>query len=212
MNILFFPGSFSPFTDGHYGIIERYIRAAKSARKPLDRIFIVMSSKDREGIRTEDVLGFVRKVYEGNDAVVPMTVSGSPITAVYRMLNILAGKDAEFEVALVRSEKDGDDISSEFRKHIEDDKKRFTNITPLELEVSDEPLLYKTRNDDMDNKPVSASTVRDDLRNNDFRKFVSSYRRILKSESNNITIQDLKEYFKKWKSEVSEKEDDDKKK
>ena len=210
MNILLFPGSFSPYTDGHYGIVARYISAARKKDIKIDKVVIIISSKEREGIDTKSVYKFVSRLYS-NDNRFEIRLSGEkgPISEVYKYVNIRASENKEtVNYIFVRSNKDDDTAADDFNRSFgKGGKYELDNVKVIEIDnVSDSPLLYKNRGDNKDGKPISASTVREDIRNNDFDKFLKSYQIIRKSE---ITIDKkyLQKCFDKWKKEIKEPED-----
>ena len=128
---------------------------------------------------------------------------------MYKYVNIRASENKEtVNYIFVRSNKDDDTAADDFNRSFgKEGKYELDNVKVIELDnVSDSPLLYKNRGDNKDGKPISASTVREDIRNNDFDKFLKSYQIIRKSE---ITIDKkyLQKCFDKWKKEIKEPED-----
>lgn len=210
MNILLFPGSFSPYTDGHYGLVSRYINAAKKQNVNIDKIVIIISSKEREGIDTKSVYKFVSQLYS-NDNRFEIRLSGDkgPISEVYKYINIESSKNENQtnNYIFLRSNKDEDSASEDFYKSFgKNGKYELDNVKVIELKnVSDDPILYKNREDENNNKPISATIVREDLRNDDFENFKKSYQIIQRNEIT-ITEDSLKKYFNKWKKEVEPEE------
>lgn len=198
MNTLLFPGSFSPFTDGHYGIISRYLAAAKSQNINIDKVLIVVSSKPREGIDAKSVFKFISQIYS-NDKRFEIKISGDngPIRTVYGYVNNLSKKGDNF--LFVRSSKDDDAVAENFIKdYSKGGKYAMDGVGVIQLDgVSDAPIVYKNRKDEFNGKPISGSVVRNDLRNKDYNAFLTSYQNILRNEIS-INQNHLKNYFNEW--------------
>ena len=62
-NIIFIPGSFSPFHDGHYSMISEFI-------SDNNEIHIIVSSKNRDNINTDNIVSFINKIFEKYNNVI----------------------------------------------------------------------------------------------------------------------------------------------
>lgn len=179
---LLFPGSFSPFTDGHYVLLLKNIVALRNqlnAPAGNIKVVILMSSKDREGIKSKSVWKFVRRIYADDHRVNVILCDESPISLAYKIVQE-AHPGEKF--ALVASTKDDDSRVSSFVKSFsEGGKYHKEGVEVIDLKVDKRPYCYDNRFDEFNGKPVSASVVREDLRNCGFREFKTSFAFILKN-------------------------------
>lgn len=201
MLILLFPGSFSPFTDGHYGLISRYLSESKKQNEPIEKVIIFLSSKEREGIDAKSVFKFISQIYSNDKRVEVKMCDESPIKEVYSY--VYKNQNEPNTYIFLRSDKDDDSLSEDFYSKFEDGKVSDNIKVKRMDDVLEEPIVYKNRDDEFKNKPISASVVREDIRHNDFEKFLTSYQSIMKNEIS-ISENHLKKYFKDWKGKIQE--------
>lgn len=198
MTILLFPGSFAPFTDGHYGLISRFLSEAKKEDKPIDKVLIFLSSKEREGIDSKSVFKFISQIYSNDKRVEVKMADKSPISDAYAY--VYKNQNEPHQYIFLRSTKDDDSAAEDFKEKFENGKVS-DNIQLLELtDVSDEPIVYTNRDDEYNEKPISASVVREDIRNKDFDKFLTSYSNILREVTMNE--KHLRRYFDFWVKQI----------
>ena len=175
---MLFPGSFSPYTDGHYLILKRFTdwAASEYGDDGFD-VTIIKSNNERGDMNRDVMIAFIKAVYS-NDSRVRVVSSAKkgkgPISACYGIVN---RNDGRF--ILVRSGKDGDgayeDFVNNFRKGGKGWRKGVEVIDP-KLEMS--PLMYQ--DGPHKDSPISATEVRNDIRKNDFGAFKTSYSNIQK--------------------------------
>lgn len=199
---LLFPGAFKPFHDGHLFILLSYILNNDNIN--INNVYIIISPKDRDSITAETTLWFLNKIknklnnlYSCN--IIPIISDyPSPILKCYKIVNNDIGNNL---YCLVSSNKDTDIERQKFfisaylknGKYYNDKKGEQTynihaNITPAK---------YYNRTDNFNNNFISATIVRNDIKNNDFNLFKTSYNYMLRN--NIISNSLLYTYFLKLK-------------
>lgn len=192
MNIILFPGSFSPFTDGHYGLISRYISTARDQGISIDKVKILMSMKERGGVNPYVVYQFVSQVYSNDSRVEVVACNQSPIRDAYE--EVKDSNNSSNMYILARSSKDDDKVTEDFYKNFSKGGKYwYSGIQVKDLKVSRDPIVYKNRKDSHNNEPISGSVAREDLKNKDFNSFLTSYSTIMSQEP--ITEKHIKRLF-----------------
>lgn len=194
-NVIFI-GSFSPVHDGHIHLIEEYLKKGNN-------IDIIISGSPREGISPESSYNFLTKIFknprlgkkkidENNPNInIEISKDNSPmLTAINKVKNAKSGT-----FALASSTKHGDETRSlDFKKKFEKGKSLYNpNVNVIKLNVNAEPLYYHNRSDQYNDKPISSTVIRHDIRNNDFDNFIKSYENIMKNYK--ISGNDIKEYY-----------------
>ena len=194
-NVIFI-GSFSPVHDGHIHLIEEYLKKGNN-------IDIIISGSPREGISPESSYNFLTKIFknpklgkkkidENNPNVnIEISKDNSPmLTAINKVKNAKSGT-----FTLASSTKQGDETRSlDFKKKFEKGKSLYNpNVNVIKLNVNAEPLYYYNRTDQYNDKPISSTVIRHDIRNNDFDNFIKSYENIMKNYK--ISGNDIKEYY-----------------
>lgn len=196
MNIILFPGSFSPFTDGHYSLVMRYLLEAKQKGINIDKVKILMSLKEREGIDPKVVCKFVSLVYSNDSRVEVVGCAQSPVRVVYE--EVQDNANAKNTYILARSSKDDDRVVEDFYKNFSKGGKYwYEGCSVIDLEVDRKPLIYKDRSDSNNKKPVSGTIARMDIKNDDFENFKTSYRLI--SSQTSVTPKHIKQFFEALK-------------
>ena len=170
--IVLFPGGFKPITGAHMALAQRY------AQDPnVEQVRLLIGPKDRDGITREMSAEIFNLLNSNNKIVMQPTEFDSPITAAYEYLFAMP-EDATGRYAMAASTK-GDDYvrTKDFipnvdkYKTIGDKKTRKipAGIDATEMNVNIDPELYKNGN------PISASTIRQALADNDYQTFQASY-------------------------------------
>lgn len=203
-NVIFlFPGSFCPYTDGHYSILERFEdEYIKKANNNFFKVIIYKSSKSRENLSPDYTLSLIENIYSNDDRVdVNESHSGNPIKDCYdKVLSDTSGKNVYI---FVSSSKDDDNRDSDFKDYF---AKKNLSDRVYDFDINIKPVIYKDRNDKFNGKIISSSVARNDIRDNDFKKFITNYRIILKKQPS-ISDKVLKLYFNKFKNEISTVQD-----
>ena len=201
-NVIFI-GSFSPVHDGHIHLIEEYLKKGNN-------IDIIISGSPREGISPESSYNFLTKIFknpklgkkksnkDNPNVNIEISKDNSPmLTAINKVKNAKSGT-----FALASSTKQGDEARSlDFKKKFEKGKSSYNpNVDVIKLNVDAEPLYYHNRTDQYNDKPISSTIIRRDIRNNDFDNFFKSYENIMKNYK--ISGNDIKEYYNIIRNEL----------
>jgi hypothetical protein len=167
-----FPGGFKPLTGAHLELANRYAQA-----EDVDKVILLIGEKSRDGITREKTIEIFNLLNNNPQIVIQPTVFNSPIMAAYEYLFDLP-PDATGRYAMAASTK-GDDYvrAKDFVPNVDKyatigDKKGRTiprGIDAIELSIDIDPLLYPN------GEPISASTIRTALSNNDYPTFRASY-------------------------------------
>jgi hypothetical protein len=192
-----FPGKFKPVHSGHIALMEKYLN---STEYDVD-LTIVISKAPKEGLTPETSKWFLDTIFAKNRNVhVIVSPDPSPIGTVYNLTGEKAMGDGIY--AMGTSAK-GDDIkrAEAFVKKFAEGEKYYTpGVKTIFFPVNPEPLPYVGRNDAFADAAISSTIVRQDLRNDDFEMFKTSYIPMLEEGLVNEAL--LKEYFEKLKAEL----------
>lgn len=194
MRVLLFPGSFSPFTDGHYILIHRYILYAMNHDIDIDKILILMSSTVRDGIDPKIIYQFVSQVYSNNNKIeVKLSDKSGPIRECYEIVGNTENIGNTY--VFMRSDKDNDKVADSFYKEFSKGGKYYVDgISVEKFDVDLKPELYYHRKDKYNKTPISASIAREDLKNKDFESFKQNYIHIMNNETS-IEEKHIKKLF-----------------
>jgi hypothetical protein len=167
-----FPGGFKPLTGAHLALAQRYAESAEVAR-----VIMLIGPKERDGITREKSIEIFNLLNSNPKIIMQPTEFNSPIMAAYEYLFALP-QDATGRYAMAASTK-GDDYvrAKDFVPNVDKyatigDKKGRTipqGIDATEMSIDVDPLLYSN------GQPISASTIRQALADNDYITFRSSY-------------------------------------
>ena len=167
-----FPGGFKPLTGAHLALAERYAESAE-----VSQVILLIGPKDRDGITREKTIEIFKLLNRNPKITIQPTEFNSPIMAAYEYLFALP-PDATGRFAMAASTK-GDDYvrTKDFVPNVDKyktvgDKKGRTipqGVDATELNVDIDPLLYTN------GEPISASTIRAALANDDYETFRASY-------------------------------------
>lgn len=196
MNIILFPGSFSPFTDGHFSLVLKYLLAAKKKGIEVDQVKILMSMKERDGISPRVVCSFISQVYSNDKRVKVIACKQSPVREVYEEVQDRSNLGNTY--ILARSNKDNDQVVSDFYKNFSKGGKYwYEGCKVVKLDVDADPLVCKGRTDEHNGEPVSGTIAREDIKDNDFDNFMALYKLILMQGT--VTKRHIKQYFEALK-------------
>ena len=201
-----FPGGFKPITGAHLALAQRYANSSN-----VERVIMLIGPKERDGVSRADSEEIFRLINNNSKIELRATDFNSPIMAAYEFLFALPEDDMG-TYAMAASKK-GDDYARtlsfagnvEKYKTVGDKKGRKIpagiDVNPLEIDV--DPLTYSN------GEPISASTIRQAIANNDYETFVASYPGLEDAVLKNIwqMLTGIQEsYFTKnwWSRELSE--------
>jgi hypothetical protein len=178
-----FPGGFKPLTGAHMALAERYAELPT-----VSRVILLIGEKPRDGITREKTIEIFNLLNSNPKIEIQPTAFNSPIMAAYEFLFELP-EDSVGDYAMAASTK-GDDYvrTKDFVPNVDKyrmigDKKGRTipnGVNATELSVDVDPLLYSNGN------PISASTIRQALADNDYDTFRMSYPENTDAEVKNI--------------------------
>ena len=151
-NIALYPGGYKPPHIGHY-------KAAKIATEQTDKVIVFVGPKEREGI-TQDMSVKLWTLYTQKDPIEIRKAGVSPVRDVYDFVELEA-KDGD-TLYFIKGEKDSEDprfaripsYAEKFNKKI---NIKYINV-PNQLSRS--------------NKPVSGTSMRNYIKNNDKESFI----------------------------------------
>lgn len=167
-----FPGGFKPLTGAHMALAQRYAELPE-----VDRVILLIGEKEREGITRNNSMQIFDILNDNPKIEMQPTAFNSPITAAYEYLFALP-PDAVGNYAMAASTKGDDYVRStgfipnvEKYKLIGDKNKRKIpqGVNAEELSVNVDPLTDKQGN------PISATTLRVAITNQDFNLFTTGY-------------------------------------
>jgi hypothetical protein len=167
-----FPGGFKPLTGAHIALANRYAQSSN-----VERVIMLIGPKERDGVSRKDSAEIFNLININPKIIMQPTDYNSPIMAAYEYLFALPEND-NGTYAMAASKK-GDDYvrAMSFAGNVEKYKTvgdkggrkmpAGINVNPLEIDV--DPLTYANGN------PISASTVRKAIAENDYETFAASY-------------------------------------
>ncbi len=167
-----FPGGFKPITGAHLELANRY-----AAHPQVDRVIMLCGPKSRDGITREKTIELFNLLNKNPNIEIRPTEFNSPIKAAYEFLFELPEQWIG-RYAMAASTK-GDDYvrTKSFVPNVDmykitgDKQGRVIakGIDAIELNLNIDPLAYE------DGDPISASTVRQAIANDDYSTFKASY-------------------------------------
>lgn len=182
--VALFPGGFKPPHGGHLAI-------ADWLSDKYSKVIIIIGKKSRDNISNIKSKHIWDMLPLKNNIEVVVSEDTTPIVTAYKYL---FETDQPITFGLVSSDKETDNRSQQFVDAIEKYKKTPTrdgnyinkNVNGVVITYSD-PLVYTDRTDDNNGKYISATVLRNDLKNKDFRNFVTNYP--------NVDISKVKEIY-----------------
>ena len=167
-----FPGGFKPITGAHLELANRY-----ATHPDVDRVIMLVGPKPRAGITREKTIEIFNLLNKNPNIEIRPTEFNSPITAAYEYLFELPEQWIG-RYAMAASTK-GDDYvrTKSFVPNVDmykitgDKQGRMIakGVDAIEINLNVDPLPYEN------GEPISASTVRKAIVNNDYKTFKSSY-------------------------------------
>jgi hypothetical protein len=167
-----FPGGFKPLTGAHLALAQRYAESPQ-----VGRVILLIGPNSRDGITREQSIEMFNLLNDNPDIIIQPTQHNSPITAAYEYLFDLPS-DASGRYAMAASAKGDDYVRAKtFVPNVDkyatigDKKGRKIpmGIDATELSIDVDPETYA------DGTPISATTVRHAIANNDYETFRASY-------------------------------------
>lgn len=169
---IFFPGSFSPFHDGHYSMIKQLLQFDNS------EIEIIISNKNRDNIKSNIVFDFVKDMFKSYNNIIVTLSDISPILYVYNNTN-----NDDIIYSLIRSNKDNDSVVDSYTKVFNNAEKLNIDYIPISFTTSHNKQL------------ISATLLREDIQNKNWKAFKTGYKILLNDKI--ISEYKLKKFYKK---------------
>jgi len=178
------PGGFKPPHGGHLQLANAY------AKNPeVDKVLVLIGPKDRDGVTIEKSTAIWKMLPKNSKVEIVAVDSDNPMSAAFDyVLNM--DNNAKGQIAMAASSKEDDAKRSDSfvsaingykTKPTKDGRTAPKDITPVKLPVDVSPLLYKGRNDKYDGTGISASVLRQDLKNQAKDEFLTNYPNVDKS-------------------------------
>lgn len=176
--IVLFPGGFKPPHGGHLELATRY-----SQQPGVSQVIILIGPEPREGITREQSIAIWRELTKSNNKIlIQKTEVTSPITAAYKYIE--TAKPGSYALAASSKGDDYKRVQAFVKAHEPGSKYAREGVNVVELPLDVKPLPYQNRTPKAEkytpgksenNKGVSASVLRADLKNNDKEAFATNY-------------------------------------
>ena len=167
-----FPGGFKPLTGAHLALAQRYAESPQ-----VGQVIMLIGPQSRDGITREQSIEMFNLLNDNSDIQIQPTEFNSPILSAYEYLFALP-TDATGRYAMAASTKGDDYVRAKtFVPNVDkyatigDKKGRKIpmGIDATELSIDVDPETYA------DGTPISATTVRKAIVDNDYETFCASY-------------------------------------
>jgi Family of unknown function (DUF6267) len=170
--IVLLPGGFKPMHIGHVDLVRRY-----AEHPDVKEVKVLIGPGIRNGIDQNLSLKIAEELLASYDNVTVEAVKyPSPILTCYKYIE--TAKPGTYAMAGVNK---GDDYRRvvEFVRNLNKGGKYYKGkpkgVKVVELSVDTEPIYYEGRTDDKEGQPISASTLRRDILNDDYENFRTNY-------------------------------------
>ncbi len=172
------PGGFKPPHAGHLGLANKF-----ASRSDVKKVIVMVGPTERDGINRQQSVAIWNLLPKNPKVEVVAVPDDNPMNAAFGYVFNLP-KESTDRVALGASAKSPEDAkrSKIFAAAIERYKTKPTKdglSAPKSVQVvdmtDDSPSNYVGRTDDKNGQSISASTLRQDLSNNDFNNFKTNY-------------------------------------
>ena len=211
--VVLYPGAMKPFHDGHLSLLESYI--SNNDNIIPDTVHVIISPSERSGIKAVTTEKFIKSIdfskINKKCNIQIQVAQANPIVACYAICGHCEDPDVRF--VLASSEKGDDTNRIEYFKSLFSEGGKYYNENfperVININVNQKPLIYKTRTDAYNHKPVSSTIVRYDVVNRDFDNFKAAYENMLSREL--ITVYALYDYYTELCKEVEFSKKDSKK-
>ncbi len=167
-----YPGSFKPMTGGHLSLIETYL-----SHPFVNKVIVYVGTGVRNGIDQDMAFSIAQDLTSHlSNVEVEKSPYPSPILTAYKAM-----ESAEPGNYALAASKKGDDykrVESFTQQHEPGGKyhdKLPEGVSVYTLPVDAKPLVFKGRDDDQDRQPISASTIRRDVMEQDYDNFAAGY-------------------------------------
>lgn len=174
------PGGFKPPHAGHLELVMAYYSLPQ-----VSKVVILVGPSPRDGITREQSIKVWQLLLKDvpNVEVKPTSVE-SPLSAAYEYIE----KAQPGSYALASSKKGSDygRVQKFVQDHSPKGKYYRPNVSVQELPIDPKPVVYKGRSDSFNNKGISASVLRADLKARNLKNFATNYQGVPSDILNNI--------------------------
>lgn len=177
---IFIPGSFSPFHDGHYKMIETFLYNDNT------EIIIVVSKKKRDNINNSIVISLLNKIFSKFNNVKIIESEISPIKWIYE--NTIENENIKY--SMIRSNKNNDDkICESYIDAFSCNGKFYSDKIIVEkINTKIEPLKFNN------GEFISGTILRECVKNKNFNKFCEGYNFMI--TNNILSINDVNDIYR----------------
>jgi hypothetical protein len=167
--IVLLPGGFKPPHIGHFELAKRY-----ASLPNVQEVRILIGPKERDGITREQSIAVWQKLLAGSSKIAAQSVAeDNPLLAAYKYIE--SAKPGTYALAASNKGDDYERVSKFVAGHAKGAKYARPEINVVELPLDTKPIPYKGRADKLNGKPISASTLRADIKGGNFVNFASNY-------------------------------------
>lgn len=176
---VFIPGGYKPPHGGHYNLIKWY-----SELEFVDEVYVYVSKKKREEIGIMESISIFNVFSFNHKVKIKIAETNSAMRDAYEyILNLPEDCDEHFAMGSSNKSEKDNNRSIDFRKNIEKYKiqpSKDGRFAPSDIFICNIPckesVLYRGRNDEYDGKPISATVLRQDIKNENFELFKTNYK------------------------------------
>ena len=164
-----FPDAFKPMHAGHVDLINRYC-----TDPCVNEIKILISPSPREDIDQAVAICIAQSLLSGNKINIKAVNESSPMTTAYNFMQ--TAEPGTY--CLAASSKEVENVNRIKRFVFGHNTGKYiipSNVKVIEMPVNINPLLYTERNDEFNGKPISGTTLRQDISTNNFDNFKTNY-------------------------------------
>lgn len=166
------PGGFKPMHIGHVDLVRRY-----AEHPDVKEVKVLIGPGVRNGITQKESLEVANLLLQDFDNVSVEAVKyPSPILTAYKYME--TAEPGTYAMAGVQKGNDYARVLKFVKDYEPGGKYEHTlpeGVNVVELGVNTEPIMYKGRTDENEGLPISASTLRRDIINDDFNNFLTNY-------------------------------------
>lgn len=163
------PGGFKPPHAGHLELVMAYYSLPQ-----VSDIIILIGPSSRDGITREQSIKVWNMLLKDvpNVKIQPTEVE-SPLTAAYKFIE--TAPNGAYALASSTKGEDYARVKKFVQDHSKGGKYAKSGVSVQELQVNPKPLMYKGRTDQFNNKGISASVLRGDLKQKNLKNFATNY-------------------------------------
>jgi len=183
--VVLFPGGFKPPHGGHLELAERYADLPN-----VSQVIVLVGPEPRDGITREQSIAIWQELTKSNNKIlIQKTELTSPLAAAYKFIE--TAKPGSYALAASSKGDDYKRVQQFTAGHQPGGKYAREGVNVVELPLDVKPLPYKGRSDKAqkyapgkseNEKGISASVLRADLKNNDKEAFATSYPNVVNKD------------------------------